>query len=124
MTADELRNIQNFTIFNEYVKVTFENTTDITGLNLDEIVHLNHRSIEIYPENGNVAIPETGCGLNKAAIIEFYQWSVPKKYQNDLKSYDVKLQNWARSIGAEFVFFNSNQGVVCIRVENFNTKSQ
>jgi len=124
MTADELRNIENFVIFNEYVKVIFDGVTDITGLNLDEIVHLKHRSIEIYPEAGLITIPQVGFGLNKSATIEFYQWSVPKKYQNDLRSYDIKLQNWARSIGAEFVSFNSNEGVVCIRVENFNTKSQ
>jgi len=124
MTADELRNIENFVIFNEYVRVVFDGVTDVTGLNLDEVVQLKHRSIEIYPENGAITIPQVGSGLNKAATIEFYQWSVPKKYQNDLRSYDIKLQNWARSIGAQFVSFDSAQGVVCIRVENFNTKSQ
>ena len=123
MSEEELSCVENFTIFNEDVKVTFEGQTDIKGLDLDEIVHLGYRAVEIYPENGKVAIPEAGTGLNKAAVIEFYKWPVPKKYENDVEGYRMKLENWASSIDAEFRYYDSEGETVCIRVNNFNMKS-
>lgn len=123
MSEDELCCVENFSIYNEDVKVTFETETDVRGLDLDEIVHLGHRAVEVYPENGKIAIPQAGTGLNKAAIIEFFKWALPKKYENDIDGYILKLKSWATSIDAQFKFYDPEREMVCIRVNNFNMKS-
>jgi len=123
MSEEELSCVENFSIFNEDVKVTFEGETDIKGLDLDEIVQLGYRAVQIYPESGKVAIPQAGTGLNKAAVIEFKKWPVPKKYENYTERYIMKLKNWATSIDAEFKYYDPEGEVLCIRVNDFNMKS-
>jgi len=122
MSESELRNIQNFSIYNDFVKLTFEGKTDLTGLDLDEIVVLGHRSVEVYPENGKISLPEPGRGLNKAATIEFYQWGLPKKYQNNVEAYKAKMEDWANTQNAQFLYYDADREVLCIRVKDFNLK--
>jgi len=122
MSEDELCHVENFSIYNNEARVTFEGETDIRGLDLDEIVHLGYRAVEIYPENGKIKIPEAGEGLNKTALIEFYNWPVPNKYENDIGGYKEKLRNWAASMDAQFKFYEND--IVCIKVRNFNMKNQ
>lgn len=121
MTEKELRNVKDFAIYNDEVKVTFDGRTDITGLDLDEIVSLGHRSVEIYPESGRVPLPEVGKGLNKPATIEFYKWPMPKKYTG-ASTYEKKLKEWAESQNAELRFYDADAQVTCIHVNNFNLK--
>ncbi len=122
MSENELRAIQHFSIYNEYVKLTFEGKTDLTGLDLDEIVVLGHRSVEVYPENCSIPLPEAGRGLNKAATIEFYQWSLPKKYIQNVEAYRAKMEDWANSQNAQFLYYDPDREVLCIRVKDFNLK--
>lgn len=65
MSKTELQNVRNFSIKNEHARVVFIDNTDISGLDLDDIVNLAPKTVELY--EGITAKPEIGKGLNKEA---------------------------------------------------------
>jgi len=117
MSEEELANIDEFTIYNQNAKIIWEGKTDIRGLNLDQIVHLMHQSVELYPENDS--LPEVGQELNKPARIVFYNWNLPKKYQNEPSKYKRKLAEWSSSINADLEYYDEEKAEVSIKVKHF-----
>lgn len=51
MTLEQLKNVQSFTIHNENGSITWLTPTDLTYLNLDEIIQLKEMEIECYDED-------------------------------------------------------------------------
>ncbi len=47
MPEEELENVENFTIKNKYGKITFEGTTDLRMLDLDQIVNIQEKTVII-----------------------------------------------------------------------------
>jgi hypothetical protein len=82
MTVEELRNVENFSIFNEHGKIEFKGTTDLTKLNLDQIVNIQPKVISLY-QNGQIDFkPEKGQGLNKAATLHMFNVFAQKSDEN------------------------------------------
>ena len=73
MSLKELENIENFTIFNEFGKIVFEGFTDLTELNIDQIVNISEREITLYRNGRDKITPEIGKGLNKPANIYMFK---------------------------------------------------
>lgn len=109
MTEDELCQIENFEIFNDDAKIIFLEPVDVRKLDLDQIVILGKKYVEIYPEKSNIKTPKPGKGLNKPATIEFYNWKMPTKYQNNPENFREKLKDWANKIKAKFVRYDERQ---------------
>ena len=48
MTKAELEKVLDFTIENQYGRIEFYGFTDLTGVDLSEVVTINQRSVELY----------------------------------------------------------------------------
>ena len=80
MTKKELKNIEKFTIYNEYGSIEYQEKVDVSSLDVDHIVDIRKRKIEVYPKKHfkKEDIPEVGVELNKKAVITL-KYMKPKK---------------------------------------------
>jgi len=125
MTLEELSSIPHFIIgCKNKGAVEFESPTNVINLNLDEIVKMNSRSIEIYPED--MAKPRRGEGLNKPATLTIYDcWAIDKKnggFKKDEPScqiYEKILRERCQKMGVEFLSYQAIDGAWVFRVEGF-----
>ena len=53
MTLGQLQNLPNFTIWNEHAKIEFQGETDLTDVDLEDIVTLKRGSAEVYNDEVN-----------------------------------------------------------------------
>jgi len=79
MPVEECKRIPNFVIGNEFGSIEFFGETDLTGVNLAELVTIRHKEAEVYP--AETLKPSFGAKLNKAALITLYDIK-PKKGQS------------------------------------------
>jgi hypothetical protein len=114
MTETELKNVRNFTVKNQHAKIVFLNTTDVTGLDLDDVVQLNPKSVDLY--EGTTKLPEIGKGLNKEAQITYFNFGIDA---TDFDNYERKVKKWARKIGVNFIGLNEGNDSLTISVEHF-----
>jgi hypothetical protein len=56
---------------NEYGRVEFLGLTDVSGVDLGEVVRIGDHCIAVYPEG--VDKPEIGKKLNRPAVLHIYQ---------------------------------------------------
>mmetsp|Transcript_8713 Transcript_8713/g.7684 ORF Transcript_8713/g.7684 Transcript_8713/m.7684 type:complete len:80 (+) Transcript_8713:2503-2742(+) len=72
MSEEELREVEGFTISNKHGKIEFAGKTDVTYLDLDDLVYIQRGSAEVYPESKytseDMKDPQ-GKKLNKEAVI-------------------------------------------------------
>jgi hypothetical protein len=118
MTEEEISALPHFEISNMSGKIEFDGPIDVRGLNLDKIVYLNDRSVEIYRvcdfENN---MPSAGTELNRPCVITFFRLiKVPIK---DIGAFVTKIERIAKAINAEVRLIDSNTGEVSIFVESF-----
>ena len=73
--------VENFTVgrFN-YGNVCFLGTTDVSDLDLDSIVFIVRKEIEVYPENTDK--PPVGEGLNRPAFVSTCVFFVYGAFKN------------------------------------------
>ena len=119
MSEKELARLPSFEISNEHAKIEFEGPVDVRGLNLDRIVCLNERSVEIYPvaEFGE-RLPSPGSELNRPCTITFLH--LVKGPIKDFSAFVQKIQRLAKAMNAEVRSIDSNTGAVSISVDAFN----
>jgi nuclear pore complex protein Nup98-Nup96 len=97
MTTDELRRVHNFTIENQYGKVHYPDPTDLTEVDLGDIVTITNRNAEVYDDK-RIATkkPPVGEKLNKRAMITLYNIkprqgeTAEEKVQRLKESFDPK----------------------------------
>ena len=90
MTLNELENVENFSIYNEWGRIDFEGVTDLTNLNLDQIVTIENKLINVY-QNGEIDFkPKIGKGLNKPAILHLFK-CFPSESQKDVTDEQLSL---------------------------------
>lgn len=78
MTTAQLRSVANFTVCNQYGKVEFEGLTDVTMLDIDQIVQIESDFAAVYPPSSDIAKPKVGQGLNKPAKVTLYNCKARK----------------------------------------------
>jgi len=122
MTEDELAAVEEFQVMNEHAKAIWEGKTDVRYLDLDKLVEFGPKSVEVYPNR--VGLPELGKGLNKTAVIRFYNWAMPKKYRKFPELYREKIVEWAKGYDATLQYYEPKEGVVCIRVPHFQAEDR
>ncbi|ETO19917.1 hypothetical protein RFI_17303, partial [Reticulomyxa filosa] len=72
MTEEQLRAIKNLTVGHKvYGKVMFPGETDVRGIDLDEVVTIGWRAIQVYVDD-DPKKPAIGKGLNKKAEVELH----------------------------------------------------
>lgn len=109
MSNEEIENVNNFTIFNNYGTILFPGKTNLKNLNLDEIIDISDRNITVYkfPENKH----KIGFGLNKEAIITLNNINFNENKEFYLKK--IKL------IGGRFMEFNEESFQLTFYKNNF-----
>eukprot|EP01080_Neovahlkampfia_damariscottae_P006072 gene6072-10080_t len=116
----ELRNIKDFVVGCENLgSVTFLGITDVTKLDLDQLVIFENKSVEVYPDEVEDQKPEPGTvnGLNKPSIITLCE--VYKKKKNNDEKFLRKLHNACVENGSTFVDYNKETGEFVFKVEHF-----
>ena len=60
LTVKSLENVKDFTISNEFGSVQFIGETDITRVDLGDIVHISDKNLEVYDDERHVDKPPVG----------------------------------------------------------------
>lgn len=109
MSDDEIENVNNFTIYNNYGSILFPGKTNLKNLNLDEIIDISDRNVTVYKFSENKH--KIGFGLNKEAIITLNNINFNENKEFYLKK--IKL------IGGRFVKFNDESFQLTFYKDNF-----
>jgi len=121
MSEAELKEIQDFTVENEFGKIVFEGKTDITGLNLDEIIDIRPKEIIVYPEDKFPIKPQVGEQLNKSATISLYKCfpngDTSEEYK--MEKFIKRLERAARKQNARHISYDKENGTWIFHVEGF-----
>ena len=99
-TADELRNVENFRIFNKHGEVQFKEPVNLLGLNLDNQVTIEKNLID------------TGDKLDYWAIYKLYNFITE---ENGLTKHKKNLEKY----GGNFLYYKNNE-----MVWEYNGKNQ
>jgi len=119
MTPKELEHVENFSIWNNEAKIIFQVPVDLTDVDINDVVILARKSVEVYPGN----LPPVGQGLNQPAILEFSNFDMPKKYKTNSVGFIEKLEEWASGLNAKFISYDSENAIVKLKVKNFGEPS-
>lgn len=88
MNKADLEKVDNFCVFNEFGTLEFIGETDITFLNLDDIIEIKKNYINVYPDE-NIK-PEKGTKLNKPTIITFNHCPLWEKSNGNIDHEKIK----------------------------------
>ncbi|KAJ7996062.1 hypothetical protein DPEC_G00233180 [Dallia pectoralis] len=120
--------VENFTVGRKgYGSVFFPGVVNLTGLNLDEIVHFRRKEVIIYTNDKNK--PPEGEGLNRRAEVTLDGvWPNDKTSCTQIKSperlsemnYEGRLENASRKQGARFLEYRPETGSWVFEVAHFS----
>jgi len=128
MSDDELAGVSGFSMWNKEGKIEFMGRVDLRGVDLDEVVSIGHRLVEVYPERNfptDEYKPVKGEKLNRPALISLYN-CFPVNFKSDSNDPEErrqelikKYERQAHRNGYEFVDYDYDNGVYRIRVKHF-----
>lgn len=120
--------VSNFTIGRKgYGNVYFNETFDVSGLHLDEIVHFRHKEIIVYPDDENK--PPVGQGLNRKAQVTLDQvWPQDKTLHEPIKdaerlqamNFEGKLRRVCDKSDTRFLEYRPDTGSWVFKVDHFS----
>ncbi|XP_071536079.1 nuclear pore complex protein Nup98-Nup96-like [Panulirus ornatus] len=120
--------VENFTVGRYgYGNVCFLGVTDVTGLDLDGVVFILRKQIEVYPEGTQK--PAQGQELNKPAIITLdCVWPVDKTTREVIKASErLQSMGWADylerqcvKMEANFIEYRPETGSWVFKVKHFS----
>jgi hypothetical protein len=76
-SESRLASVEDFTVIHEgFGEITWPGLTDVRGLCIDDIVVIEDKAVEVYPESserqGCDFYPSIGLGLNKPALVTLH----------------------------------------------------
>ncbi|KAH9492375.1 Nuclear pore complex protein Nup98-Nup96 [Bulinus truncatus] len=107
--------------------VFFPGITNVSGLNLDEIIHFRRKEVVVYPDDDKK--PPLGEGLNKKAEVTLdFVWPTDKSTRTPIKSperlklinYADKIEETTSKIGAKFIDYRPESGSWVFQVNHFS----
>ncbi|XP_035998550.1 nuclear pore complex protein Nup98-Nup96 isoform X1 [Fundulus heteroclitus] len=120
--------VENFTVGRKgYGSVFFPGEVNLTGLNLDEIVHFRRKEVIVYPDDKNK--PPEGEGLNRRAEVTLDGvWPNDKTTCAQIRSperladmnYEGRLEKASRKQGARFLEYRPETGSWVFEVTHFS----
>jgi nuclear pore complex protein Nup98-Nup96 len=120
--------VDNFTIGRRgYGSVYFNEPFDVTGLNLDELVHFRHKEVTIYPDDENK--PPVGSGLNRKAQITLDKvWPHDKTLHEPIKDearlaamdFEGYLRRVCDKHDTRFLEYRADTGSWVFKVDHFS----
>ncbi|XP_019747531.1 nuclear pore complex protein Nup98-Nup96 isoform X2 [Hippocampus comes] len=120
--------VDNFTVGRKgYGSIFFPGTVNVTGLDLDQIVHFRRKEVIVYPDDKNK--PAEGEGLNRRAEVTLDGvWPNDKTTCTQIRSperladmnYEGRLEKAARKQGARFLEYRAETGSWVFEVAHFS----
>ncbi|XP_040006276.1 nuclear pore complex protein Nup98-Nup96 isoform X3 [Xiphias gladius] len=120
--------VENFTVGRKgYGSIFFPGEVNVTGLNLDEIVHFRRKEVIVYPDDKNK--PPEGDGLNRRAEVTLDGvWPNDKTTCTQIRSperltdmnYEGRLEKASRKQGARFLEYRPETGSWVFEVAHFS----
>ncbi|XP_033491350.2 nuclear pore complex protein Nup98-Nup96 isoform X1 [Epinephelus lanceolatus] len=120
--------VENFTVGRKgYGSIFFPGEVNVTGLNLDEIVHFRRKEVIVYPDDKNK--PAEGEGLNRRAEVTLDGvWPNDKTTCTQIRSperlldmnYEGRLEKASRRQGARFLEYRPETGSWVFEVAHFS----
>ncbi|KAM3600735.1 uncharacterized protein V6R79_001514 [Siganus canaliculatus] len=120
--------VENFTVGRKgYGSIFFPGEVNVTGLNLDEIVHIRRKEVIVYPDDKNK--PPEGEGLNRRAEVTLDGvWPNDKTTCTQIRSperltemnYEGRLEKASRKQGARFLEYRPETGSWVFEVAHFS----
>ncbi len=108
MKRNELKQVHNFKIWNNFGSIEYPEPTDLIGVNIDDLVFIEHKQAEVYPDPSKK--PKVGLKLNKRAIITL----------NDINSTEEKLRIKVNKIeDTKFISYDQNAKILKFEVAHF-----
>lgn len=108
-----------------YGNVCFPDVMDVANLNLDEIVHIRHREVVVYPDDANK--PPKGQGLNRRAqvtldgVYPVVSGETVKKMDDSLAAFFTEsLRAVCDRKGMRFLEYRPDSGSFVFQVEHFS----
>ncbi|KAK2827957.1 hypothetical protein Q5P01_018991 [Channa striata] len=120
--------VENFTVGRKgYGSIFLPGEVNVTGLNLDEIVHFRRKEVIVYPDDKNK--PPEGEGLNRRAEVTLDGvWPNDKTSCTQIRSperlsdmnYEGRLEKASRKQGARFLEYRPETGSWVFEVAHFS----
>ena len=120
--------VTGFTVGREgYGNIHFPATMNIANMDMDEIVHIRHKEVIVYPDDNKK--PVLGEGLNRPAQITLDKvWPVCKSTGETIScpdrlkamNYEEKLERASTRLGAKFIEYRPETGSWVFKVEHFS----
>eukprot|EP00828_Plagiopyla_frontata_P015000 TRINITY_DN19523_c0_g1_i1.p3 TRINITY_DN19523_c0_g1~~TRINITY_DN19523_c0_g1_i1.p3 ORF type:complete len:156 (-),score=35.44 TRINITY_DN19523_c0_g1_i1:69-536(-) len=105
MAPKQLSAVNNFTIMNKFGSIKFETATDLSYLNLNKIVNIEHKCIELYSQESVNKKPAIGSGLNKPAILTYK--NILQEHFSEENSSDeefvLAVKKWAKNQNLQYI---------------------
>ncbi|XP_075436680.1 nuclear pore complex protein Nup98-Nup96 isoform X3 [Ascaphus truei] len=110
-----------------YGSIYFEDTVNLTNLNLDEIVHIHRKEVIVYTDDNYK--PPIGEGLNRRAEVTLQGvWPMDKTSRSLIKSpdrliemnYESRLESASRRQDADFKEYRPETGSWVFKVRHFS----
>lgn len=121
MSLKQLKEVEDFEVSNEFGKVRFLDKTDVACVDLEDIITIKHRSVEVYDDTRHSGInkPPVGQKLNKPALITIKQIFPKKNATAAQKEASLKAALAQDPEGAEHLSYDANTGVWEFKVQHF-----
>jgi Nucleoporin autopeptidase len=112
LSPSQLRRVKNFGLENQHGLIVFDGETDVTGLDIDKCLSIEHKNILGHGDSlGTLYIDPR---LNKPALVTLFNFkSSTKKGKTELK-----LRINCGENGTEFVSFNEATGELSFRIKH------
>ena len=131
MTQDQLEHVPGFRIWNQFGEVAFYGDTDLTGVDLADIVTIRMRDVEVYDdEKHRFTKPRVGQKLNRPALITIKNMKPnQKKNQTAAQKEQALIQALKKAdpndpAPAEHIGYDAVKGIWEFRVQHFTRWGQ
>lgn len=109
-------NVRDFTIIRKnFGEIKFLGTTNLCGLDLDKIVDIGEKYVEVYSNTQEENKPPKGHGLNKPAEIKLF--NIYPKDKSKIQRFKEKLIRHTKKMGGTFLHYENGEWM--FRVEHF-----
>lgn len=116
MSEAQLKAVHHFSVRNDHGSIIFSGDTDVRELDLDDLIIIRKREVEVYPDECHFKHPK-GEKLNKSATITMLN-AYPRDEFPDETMKD-KLKAYCDKQGAQFIDYNPEEGVWVFKVKHF-----
>ena len=112
MNVEDLKKIDNFTVFNDFGKVMFYGQTNVIGLDIGAALRIVENEIIGYPDD--VDKPPVGKGLNKPSEFTMFNMRIPGNKERAQQ----KARSMCEKNGTEFVSYTQETSEFVVRLKH------